>query len=244
VSKQLFAAQNSCLRRPKPVRRSACGAMASQPYTNHAPAQPDAAVSVDLTASESEAGSTANTGRPSKDVWDMGFTKVPLEKARKLSLKRNYDAICDSCGDKVPGRPDKLKAHLRTCSKVDSDVKLKALTESAHIGEENASQTKLTDVLVDNTKISKAMMIRLHKLLTLAFIMCGWAFRGVLNPAFIGFLAALRANYSPPSEHYSTKVTVSVEPRNDFGNSNDDFDVAALVRSAANNESNLLLTDM
>ena len=35
----------------------------------------------------------------------------------------------------------------------------------------------------------------------------------------------------------------SVEPRNDFGNSNDDFDVAALVRSA-NNESNLLLPDM
>ena len=160
----------------------------------------DESGSVDLTGSESACASTAksNAGRKQKKKWEH-FDKVTLPKAKQLALKRNYDASCHACGTTIEGRPQKMAKHLRDCKSVDADVRMQALEQSAAVGEPQATQSKLTST-VDNVRISSAQMTRLHKLLALAFIMCGWSFRGVDSPHFRNFLSAVRTNYEPPGE--------------------------------------------
>lgn len=118
--------------------------------------------------------------------------------------------LCGCAGladtDVLPIVPQAAQVASRKCSKewsaaqsVLAYLRKQGLEQSAAVGEPQATQSKLTST-VDNVRISSAQMTRLHKLLALAFIMCGWSFRGVDSPHFRNFLSAVRTNYEPPGE--------------------------------------------
>ena len=160
----------------------------------------------------------ASSGRKERPCWDS-FEKIELPEERARSLGRNFDGKCLACGSVVTGKPKDLNRHLSECKELAPGDQITALmaaatqagvtAETGHLASGSATKpsesTKKSSrspikKYLDRATIGPAEMRRLQLLLCLAFVMCGWSFRTVESPFFVGFCQSLRPKFECPSK--------------------------------------------